>query len=46
MTLGDVTLINLALFLLVGLAAGWLAAKIMRGQGIGLFGFQDIEQPI
>lgn len=38
MTLEDVSLANLALFLLIGLAAGWLAAKIMRGQGIGLFG--------
>jgi uncharacterized membrane protein YeaQ/YmgE (transglycosylase-associated protein family) len=27
---------NLILFLLVGLAAGWLAGKIMKGSGLGL----------
>lgn len=29
---------NLLLFLLVGLVAGWLAGKIMRGAGYGLIG--------
>jgi uncharacterized membrane protein YeaQ/YmgE (transglycosylase-associated protein family) len=29
---------NLVLFLVVGLVAGWLAGKIMRGSGFGLVG--------
>jgi uncharacterized membrane protein YeaQ/YmgE (transglycosylase-associated protein family) len=29
---------NLILFLLVGIAAGWLAGKIMKGSGYGLVG--------
>jgi uncharacterized membrane protein YeaQ/YmgE (transglycosylase-associated protein family) len=29
---------NLLIFLLVGIVAGWLAGKIMRGGGFGLFG--------
>jgi uncharacterized membrane protein YeaQ/YmgE (transglycosylase-associated protein family) len=29
---------NLLLFLLIGLVAGWLAGKLMRGQGFGLLG--------
>ncbi len=29
---------NLILFLLVGLVAGWLAGKIMKGAGFGLVG--------
>jgi len=29
---------NLLIFLLVGIVAGWLAGKIMRGAGFGLFG--------
>jgi uncharacterized membrane protein YeaQ/YmgE (transglycosylase-associated protein family) len=29
---------NLLYFLLVGLIAGWLAGKIMRGSGYGLIG--------
>jgi uncharacterized membrane protein YeaQ/YmgE (transglycosylase-associated protein family) len=29
---------NLILFLLVGLAAGWLAGRIMKGSGLGLVG--------
>ena len=29
---------SLLLFLLVGLAAGWLAGKVMRGHGFGLLG--------
>jgi len=29
---------NLVLFLLVGLVAGWLAGKIMKGSGYGLVG--------
>ncbi len=29
---------NLVLFLLIGLAAGWLAGKIMKGRGFGLVG--------
>jgi uncharacterized membrane protein YeaQ/YmgE (transglycosylase-associated protein family) len=29
---------NLILFLLVGLAAGWLAGRIMKGAGFGLVG--------
>lgn len=29
---------NLIWFLLIGLAAGWLAGKIMKGRGFGLFG--------
>ncbi len=29
---------NLVLFLLVGLVAGWLAGKIMKGSGFGLVG--------
>ena len=29
---------NLILFLLVGLVAGWLAGKIMKGSGYGLVG--------
>ncbi len=29
---------NLILFLLVGLAAGWLAGRIMKGSGFGLVG--------
>jgi uncharacterized membrane protein YeaQ/YmgE (transglycosylase-associated protein family) len=29
---------NLILFLLVGLVAGWLAGKIMKGSGFGLVG--------
>ncbi len=29
---------HLVLFLLVGLIAGWLAGKIIRGSGFGVFG--------
>jgi uncharacterized membrane protein YeaQ/YmgE (transglycosylase-associated protein family) len=29
---------NLIIFLLVGVAAGWLAGRIMKGGGFGLFG--------
>ena len=29
---------NLILFLVVGLVAGWLAGKIMKGAGLGLVG--------
>jgi uncharacterized membrane protein YeaQ/YmgE (transglycosylase-associated protein family) len=29
---------NLLLFLCIGVIAGWLAGKIMRGGGFGLFG--------
>jgi len=29
---------NLVIFLLVGVAAGWLAGRIMKGGGFGLFG--------
>lgn len=29
---------SLILFLLVGLAAGWLASRIMRGDSLGLIG--------
>ncbi|MBI9050138.1 MAG: GlsB/YeaQ/YmgE family stress response membrane protein [Anaerolineaceae bacterium] len=29
---------NLLLFLLIGLIAGWLAGKIMKGKGFGLVG--------
>jgi uncharacterized membrane protein YeaQ/YmgE (transglycosylase-associated protein family) len=29
---------NLIIFLLVGLVAGWLAGKIMKGSGFGLVG--------
>ena len=29
---------NLLLFLLIGLLAGWIAAKLMRGEGFGLWG--------
>jgi uncharacterized membrane protein YeaQ/YmgE (transglycosylase-associated protein family) len=29
---------NLVVFLLVGLVAGWLAGKIMKGSGFGLVG--------
>lgn len=29
---------NLIIFLLIGIAAGWLAGRIMKGGGFGLFG--------
>lgn len=29
---------NIILFLLIGLAAGWLAGKIFKGKGFGLVG--------
>jgi len=29
---------NLLYFLLIGLAAGWLAGKVMKGSGYGLIG--------
>ena len=29
---------HLLLFLLIGLLAGWIAAKLMRGEGFGLWG--------
>jgi uncharacterized membrane protein YeaQ/YmgE (transglycosylase-associated protein family) len=29
---------NIILFLLIGLIAGWLAGKIMKGKGFGLVG--------
>lgn len=29
---------NLLYFIIIGLAAGWLAGKIMRGSGFGLIG--------
>lgn len=29
---------NLLYFIIIGLAAGWLAGKIMRGSGFGLVG--------
>ena len=29
---------HLLWFLLIGLVAGWLAGKLMKGKGIGLFG--------
>jgi len=31
-------LISLLLFLVIGAIAGWLAGKIMRGEGFGLIG--------
>ena len=31
-------MINLILFLLIGLAAGWIAGQLMKGRGFGLFG--------
>jgi uncharacterized membrane protein YeaQ/YmgE (transglycosylase-associated protein family) len=31
-------MLNLALSLLIGLAAGWIAAKLLRGHGLGLIG--------
>ncbi len=30
--------LNLVLFLLIGLAAGWLAGRIMKGRGFGPLG--------
>ena len=30
--------LNLVAFLLIGLVAGWLAGRIMRGGGFGLVG--------
>lgn len=36
--MNDVGLINLALFLCVGLAAGWIASSLLRGSGLGLVG--------
>ncbi|BBP47081.1 membrane protein [Thiosulfatimonas sediminis] len=29
---------NLIVFLMIGAIAGWLAAKLMKGRGFGLFG--------
>ena len=29
---------NLVIFLLIGIAAGWLAGRVMKGGGFGLFG--------
>ncbi len=29
---------NLVIFLLIGVAAGWLAGRVMKGRGFGLFG--------
>ncbi len=29
---------NLIVFLLIGLAAGWVAGQVMRGQGFGVVG--------
>ena len=29
---------NLVLFLVIGIVAGWLAGKIMKGRGFGLIG--------
>ena len=29
---------DIVVFLLIGLLAGWLAGKIMKGRGFGLFG--------
>lgn len=29
---------NLVIFLLIGVAAGWLAGRVMKGGGFGLFG--------
>ena len=29
---------GLIMFLLIGLAAGWIAGKVMKGGGFGLFG--------
>ncbi|MCU0837440.1 MAG: GlsB/YeaQ/YmgE family stress response membrane protein [Rhodospirillales bacterium] len=34
----DIGLVNLALFLVIGLAAGWIASLIVRGRGLGLIG--------
>lgn len=31
-------MLNVILFLLIGLVAGWLAGQIMKGQGFGLVG--------
>jgi uncharacterized membrane protein YeaQ/YmgE (transglycosylase-associated protein family) len=31
-------MLELVYFLLIGLAAGWLAGKIMKGRGFGLLG--------
>jgi len=31
-------MLDLIYFLLIGLAAGWLAGKIMKGQGLGIVG--------
>jgi uncharacterized membrane protein YeaQ/YmgE (transglycosylase-associated protein family) len=36
--MGHMSTQNLVLFLLVGLVAGWLAGKIMKGSGFGLVG--------
>lgn len=38
MTLSEPGLVNLILFLGIGLAAGWIASKVIRGQGLGLVG--------
>lgn len=31
-------LLNLILFLVVGIAAGWIASTLVRGHGVGLLG--------
>jgi uncharacterized membrane protein YeaQ/YmgE (transglycosylase-associated protein family) len=37
-TFEETTMFSLIYFLLIGLAAGWLAGKIMKGHGVGLLG--------
>jgi uncharacterized membrane protein YeaQ/YmgE (transglycosylase-associated protein family) len=34
----NISLVHLALFLLIGLAAGWIASALLRGHGLGLVG--------
>jgi len=34
---------NLFVFLLIGVVAGWLAGRIMKGRGFGLAG--DLKKP-
>jgi len=34
----EMELLNLLLFIVIGLVAGWLAGRIMRGKGFGLVG--------
>ena len=36
--LEETTMFSLIYFLLIGLAAGWLAGKLMKGHGFGILG--------